>query len=84
MSIFSGGYMADGGNIKCHQCKKDMFDQCIVSYGEQYPPCVVVENCHSAQQLKQAISLLMRCYPLLAGTGVLNDVRDFLKETACV
>jgi hypothetical protein len=52
MPIFFGGYMADGGNVKCHQCKKDMFIQCIASCGEQYPPCVVVENCHSTQQLK--------------------------------
>jgi len=48
--------MADSKNVRCHQCKKDMFVQCIASCGEEYPPCVVVENCHNLQHLQAKIA----------------------------
>ena len=76
--------MADGGNVKCHQCKKDMFVQCIASCGEQYPPCVVVENYHSTQQLNVAITLLNDMVKVWNVHGVIHKDSWYYERASAV
>ena len=67
-----------GGNVK-------VLERSLQYWGGVH--CIAVEeNCHSVQQLKQAIVLLDRCHDLLSDRKLKMDVSCFIVQvtTACV